>query len=141
MASMYQNARLKIVSARRTKKRCCIVPLFAYLSVSYLPVFSRWIQPAQQHGRRMPPRILSRPTRIRFSRVTSCLADVTQHIHSLRANGVISIHIFLPTSSARRAFSKSFGILCTTPSANFIVSMGLLSHITRLSYCFGRDYT
>ena len=39
---------------------------------------------------RMPPRILSMPTLMRRFLVASCLAEVTQQIHSFRASGVIS---------------------------------------------------
>src|SRR5215475_8041297 len=38
--------------------------------------------PGQQHGLRMPPRILSMPTSMRRFLVASCLAEVTQQIHS-----------------------------------------------------------
>jgi len=44
----------------------------------------------QQQGRRRPLRILSIPTAIRRTRVASCLGEVTQQIHSLRASGVMA---------------------------------------------------
>ncbi len=47
--------------------------------------------------------------------VASFFADVTQHIHSLRAKGVISIHTFFTVESDSIAFRKSIGILCMAP--------------------------
>ncbi len=47
--------------------------------------------------------------------VSNFLPDVTQHIHSLRASGVISFHRLSVTGLEARAFRKSVGILCTTP--------------------------
>jgi len=74
--------------------------------------FQRWGQPAQQQGRRMPLRILSRPTATRRHLVSSFFADVTQQIHSLRASGVISAHTFVTIGSDAIALRKSAGILC-----------------------------
>lgn len=74
-------------------------------------------QPGQQQGRRMPFRILSRPTMMRRFRVSSFLADVTQQIHSLRANGVRPAHTPVTTGSDSIALRKSAGILWTVPSA------------------------
>ena len=48
--------------------------------------------------------------------VSSCLADVTQQIHSLRASGVISAHRSLTFGSDSIALQKSVGIVCTVPS-------------------------
>jgi hypothetical protein len=58
------------------------------ISASYLCV-----HPAQQHGRRIPPFSFESAFSIRIIRVSSFFADVTQHIHSLRARGVISSHV------------------------------------------------
>jgi hypothetical protein len=74
--------------------------------------FQRWGQPAQQQGRRMPLRILSSPTLMRWRLVSSFLADVTQQIHSLRASGVISAHTSVTIGSDPIASRKSAGILC-----------------------------
>jgi hypothetical protein len=63
----------------------------------------------------MPFRILSRPTSMRRFLVSSFLADVTQHIHSLRASGVMLAHTFVTISSDAIALRKSAGILCTVP--------------------------
>jgi hypothetical protein len=65
----------------------------------------------------MPFRILSRPTSIRRCLVSSFLADVTQHIHSLRANGVMLAHTPATMGSDSIASRKSAGILCTVPEA------------------------
>jgi hypothetical protein len=60
----------------------------------------------------MPLRILSRPTAIRRALVSSFLADVTQQIHSLRANGVMSAHKSFTSGSEFIAFRKSAGSSC-----------------------------
>lgn len=57
-----------------------------------VPASPRCGQPGQQQGRRMPPLILSKPSAMRFARVSSFLADATQQIHSLRAKGVSVSH-------------------------------------------------
>jgi hypothetical protein len=49
--------------------------------------------------------------------VSSFLADVTQHIHSLRASGVILAHTSVTAASDSIALRKSAGILCTVPEA------------------------
>src|SRR6185437_402217 len=65
----------------------------------------------------MPFRILSRPTSMRRFLVSSFLADVTQHIHSLRASGVMLAHKSATIASDSIALRKSAGILCTVPEA------------------------
>jgi hypothetical protein len=67
--------------------------------------------PGQQHGLRMPPRILSMPTSMRRFLVASCLADVTQQIHSFRASGVISAQRLLTVALDSIALRKSAGSL------------------------------
>ena len=67
--------------------------------------------PGQQHGRRMPPSILSMPTSMRRFRVASCLAEVTQQIHSFRASGVISAQSLLAVALDTMARRKSAGNL------------------------------
>lgn len=49
--------------------------------------------------------------------VSSFLADVTQHIHSLRASGVMLAHTSTTVASDSIALRKSAGILCTVPEA------------------------
>lgn len=49
--------------------------------------------------------------------VSAFLADVTQHIHSLRASGVMLAHTSATISSDRIALRKSGGISCTVPEA------------------------
>ena len=83
----------------------------------FVKLFQRWGQPAQQQDRRMPLRILSRPTIMRRLLVSSFLADVTQQIHSLRASGVISAHTSFTIGSELIALRKSTGILCPAPEA------------------------
>jgi len=79
--------------------------------------FQRCGHPAQQHGLRMPPRILSMPTSMRRLLVASCLAEMTQQIHSFRASGVISAQRLLAVASDSMALRKSAGSLWTVPSA------------------------
>jgi hypothetical protein len=67
--------------------------------------------PGQQHGLRMPPRILSMPTSMRRFLVASCLAEVTQQIHSFRASGVISAQSLLAVAVDLMALRKSAGSL------------------------------
>jgi hypothetical protein len=47
--------------------------------------------------------------------VSSFFADVTQHIHSLRARGVMLAHASQTVASDSIALRKSGGILCTVP--------------------------
>jgi hypothetical protein len=49
--------------------------------------------------------------------VSGFLAESIQHIHSLRARGVISSHAASAFGSEVRGFRKSGGTLCTTPEA------------------------
>ena len=76
-------------------------------------------QPGQQHGLRMPPRILSMPTSMRRFLVSSFLADVTQQIHSFRARGVIPAQTLFATGLDPMALRKSSGSLWTVPPAIF----------------------
>jgi hypothetical protein len=78
-------------------------------------------QPGQQHGRRMPLRILSIPTSMRRFLVSAFLADVTQQIHSFRAKGVISAQRLLAAALDAMALRKSGGSLWTVPPAIFWV--------------------
>jgi len=49
--------------------------------------------------------------------VSSFLADVTQHIHSFRASGVMLVQTSVTSASDSIALRKSAGILCTVPEA------------------------
>lgn len=80
-----------------------------------MPFRSRWRQPAQQQGRRMPELSFEIPTTTRRCLVSMCLAPSTQQIHSLRARGVISFQAVRAVASAVNALHKSAGKLCTVP--------------------------
>jgi hypothetical protein len=86
------------------------------------------MQPAQQQGRRFPSISSVRVRSIRRILVSICLAFSTQHIHSLRASGVISAHAARAADEEIRAFLKSAGILCTTPPAISFVIINVRYH-------------
>jgi hypothetical protein len=65
----------------------------------------------------MPPVSFEIPFFIRMSLVSAFLPEVTQHIHSLRASGVISSHTASALGEAAKAFLKSAGNLCIVPEA------------------------
>src|SRR5579864_7043904 len=73
------------------------------------------MQPGQQQGRRFPSLRLEQPHAIRRILVSAFFADSIQHIHSLRASGVMSSHAANTCRSDTSAFSKSLGTTCTTP--------------------------
>jgi hypothetical protein len=79
----------------------------------------RWGQPGQQQGRRFPSLRLEQPHLIRWLLVAAFFADSIQHIHSLRASGVISSHVASACGSDVRACFKSAGSWCTTPPEIF----------------------
>jgi len=54
---------------------------------------------------------------MRRFRVSSFLAEVIQHIHSLRASGVMLAHTSMTIASDWMALRKSAGIACTVPEA------------------------
>ena len=66
-------------------------------------------------ARRFPSLRLEQPHSIRRLLVSAFLADSIQHIHSLRASGVMSSHAANACGSDASAFFKSAGISCTTP--------------------------
>jgi len=83
----------------------------------------RWIQPSQQHGRRMPS-FSSETTRFTCSsRVLCCLTDIVQQIHSLRARGVRLCQAVRAAGEARSAFLRSAGMLCTVPPASSVLAI------------------
>ena len=73
------------------------------------------MHPGQQQGRRFPSLRLEQPHSIRRVLVSAFLADSIQHIHSLRASGVISSHAVNACASDISASFKSAGTLCTAP--------------------------
>ena len=75
-------------------------------------LLARWMQPIQQHGRRMTPFIFDSAFSILIERVSAFFPDVIQHIHSLRARGVMSPHSVATLLSEAMAFFKSAGIAC-----------------------------
>lgn len=77
----------------------------------------RWMQPIQQHGRRLPS-LISDFNRLRwFALVASCLTEIVQQIHSLRASGVRLFHLASNVASASKAALRSLGILWAVPVA------------------------
>src|SRR3989344_2630097 len=94
----------------------------------------RWVQPAQQHGLRIPLFSFERVFFIRILRVSAFLPEVTQQIHSLRASGVISSHTARARLPAGRplasAFRKSSGKACTVPPASFLSRLPFLMRRT-----------
>ena len=65
----------------------------------------RWMQPTQQHGRRMPSLSSVRTRSICSRRVSAFLTEIVQQIHSLRASGV--------RPSQRASVSVSAARACT----------------------------
>ena len=79
----------------------------------------RWMQPIQQHGRRIPS-TSSKTTLLTWSfRVSGVLTETVQQIHSLRASGVMSSHFASAFGEATRAFRKSAGSACAVPEDAF----------------------
>lgn len=89
----------------------------------YFPFFSRWKQPAQQHGRRLPSANSVWTLSTRRFLVSINLAVSTQQIHSLRANGVMSAQAARAWASDSRARRRSTGSLCTVPLARDLFIM------------------
>jgi hypothetical protein len=87
--------------------------------LSFAGTLQRCGHPGQQHGLRIPPRILSMPTSMRRFLVSSFFTDVIQQIHSFRASGVISAQILLTAALDSMALRKSGGSLWTVPPAIF----------------------
>ena len=87
----------------------------------------RWAHPGQQQGRRFPSLRLEQPHSIRRLLVSAFLADSIQHIHSLRASGVMSSHVVNACGSDVSAFLKSAGTSCTTPLEIFFCDIDKLS--------------
>jgi len=68
-------------------------------------------QPAQQHGRRIPPLSFESAFAMRILLVSALLPEITQQIHSLRASGVMSSHVLSAAGTDAIAFRKSAGSL------------------------------
>jgi hypothetical protein len=86
----------------------------------------RWMQPIQQQGRRLPSMSSETVRSTWFLRVAACLTVVVQHIHSLRASGVISSQAFNAFGAASSALRISAGSLWLVPSEIFVVIPGIL---------------
>lgn len=84
----------------------------------------RWMQPIQQHGRRIPS-FSSETTRVTCSVLVSIFfGNVVQQIHSLRARGVRSSHLASALGSADNAFFKSAGkVWAVPPEIDFGISI------------------
>src|SRR3989338_6926538 len=87
----------------------------------------RCVQPAQQHGLRIPPLSFERAFSILILLVSTFLPDVTQQIHSLRASGVISSHTARAAGVPLSAFRKSLGILCTVPPTSSLLILIIIA--------------
>src|ERR1041385_1826926 len=71
--------------------------------------FVTQLMPGKQHGRRFPFASMSQAFSIRRSRVSACLAELTQRTHSRRAMGVIFVHSALAFAEVLRTVKKSDG--------------------------------
>ena len=111
---------------------CGLLGIFkinARLDKNHRSGLQRWGQPGQQHGLRIPLRILSRPTSMRRCLVSSFLADVTQQIHSFRASGVMAAQRPFAAASDSMARRKSDGSLWIVPPAIALVVMHQFSRL------------
>ncbi len=90
-------------------------------------LFYLCVQPAQQHGRRIPPDILDIALFMRMARVSDFLPEVTQHIHSLRASGVMSVHSASTFGVLVMDFLKSAGSVCIVPLKFTFVVISLIN--------------
>ncbi len=68
--------------------------------------------PGQQHGRFFPSSTSSCSRARRLARVGSCLAEIVQQIHSLRASGVSACHFAASAASLSSNASSSGGSAC-----------------------------
>jgi hypothetical protein len=62
---------------------------------------------------------------MRMFLVLDFLPEVTQHIHSLRANGVMSSHSARIDEEEMMAFLRSAGSACTVPAGMLVVPIAL----------------
>ena len=98
------------------------------LSNHFLAPGRRCGQPGQQHGRRFPASRSLTERWIRRLRVVSCLAEMTQQIHSFRASGVRSCQAARAAAPELRAARISPGSLCTGPGLVSFFTIVCLSH-------------
>jgi hypothetical protein len=94
------------------------------------------VQPAQQHGLRMPPFIFEIAFLILIPLVSAFFPEITQQIHSLRAKGVISSHSVRTLGTEETASRKSSGIVCTVLEETFLVFIGINNYIKKNSMTF-----
>lgn len=95
------------------------------MELSFLSV--RWVQPSQQHGRRLPSLSSGTTRAICSLRVFSCLTNSTQQIHSLRASGVRLSHFLSASASAASALFRSAGNVWAVPPEISCLVIPLLS--------------
>jgi hypothetical protein len=98
-------------------------------------LFQRWGQPGQQQGRRIPSLSSVRTRSMCCLRVSGFLTEITQHIHSLRASGVISSHFASAAESEMRTVRKSAGTSCTAPGEIVFLVMDFI--LRRLQSAWG----
>jgi hypothetical protein len=79
------------------------------------------MHPIQQQGRRIPSVSSVIVRSMCFFLVSGFLTVMAQHIHSLRARGVISSHAAKALGSEARDSRKSAGSLCAVPPEIFLV--------------------
>lgn len=89
--------------------------------------------PGQQQGRRIPSFKSDRVLSTCCFLVSAFFTEITQQIHSFRANGVMSSHAATAAASAISVARKSAGTLCTTPP-----EIALL--LTDLSHLLGSNH-
>ena len=80
----------------------------------------RWMQPIQQHGRRIPSMSSEHALLTWSPLVSGALTEMVQQIHSLRASGVMSSHAARAFCEAISAFRKSAGNVWTVPEDIFM---------------------
>jgi|SRR5579875_2604680 hypothetical protein len=103
--------------------------LSTYCTEGLIALSGRWIQPTQQHGRRMPSLSSVRTLSTCCLLVAGFFTEMVQQIHSLRARGVRFSHIASASGSEARVSRKSSGNSWTTPP-----EISLLVFVIRLSY-------
>lgn len=111
-------------SKQHRRKRCCFyADLFRRFITNFweelIALSVRCMQPTQQQGRRLPSVSSATVRSTWFFLVAAPLTVIVQHIHSLRARGVISSHAASALGEERSALRKSAGSWCTTPLAIF----------------------
>lgn len=86
--------------------------LSTHLTEGLMALSLRWMQPIQQHGRRMPSKS-SLTTLFTWSCLVSFFfTNVVQQIHSLRAKGVSPSQIVCALGEPANAVFRSLGSVC-----------------------------